>query len=219
MPDTYKRITTREWDSTNTPKAIEAMLQNKLPITHAAKKIVEKKSSLAYLVKKAGEDGIDKAFPCPLALVHKGGWMTSANFLQVLTFFQKNTRCSKDYSVSLIVDNHESHHSVEALDFAKENGIAVLAWDRAAFTQNIKSGVRATEISPFDTDASENIDFISSFVSDRDTHSVASTSADESTFLGVATVNTTNYSAQTTQVSPQESNFPVSETSTAAFPA
>ncbi|KAF2887614.1 hypothetical protein ILUMI_18559 [Ignelater luminosus] len=157
------------------------------------------------------------ASPGSLALVHKSGWMTSENFLQVL-----------NHPVLLIMDN-ESHFSVEALDFAKENGIVVLtlpphtsnklqpldktvvgpfkkfvasgidswllenpnqvvgifalpricslAWDRAASSQNIKSGFCATGISPFDPDIFKDIDFMSSFVSDRETHPVASTSA------------------------------------------
>ncbi|KAF2905691.1 hypothetical protein ILUMI_00475 [Ignelater luminosus] len=60
MPITYKRTTVREWDSTNTHKAIEAVLQNKLSIRNAAQEFGEKKSCLVYLVKTAREDGIDK---------------------------------------------------------------------------------------------------------------------------------------------------------------
>ncbi|KAF2886377.1 hypothetical protein ILUMI_19796 [Ignelater luminosus] len=62
--------------------------------------------------------------------------------------------------------------------------------DRAASSQNIKSGFCATGISPFDPDIFKDIDFMSSFISDRETHPVTSTSA------GVATVSTANHSAQ-----------------------
>ena len=34
----------------------------------------------------------------PIALAHKSGWMTSENFIHVLTFFVKFTRCSKEQS-------------------------------------------------------------------------------------------------------------------------
>ncbi|KAF2879097.1 hypothetical protein ILUMI_27074 [Ignelater luminosus] len=88
--------------------------------------------------------------------------------------------------------------------------ICSLAWDRVASSQNIKSGFRAIGISPFDSDIFKDIDFMSSFVSDRETHPVASTSA---------AVRTTNHSAQVTPVSPQKGNFPMDETSTAAIPA
>ena len=61
-----------------------------------------------------------------LGLVHKSGWMTSENFKRVLEFFKGSVRCTKENPVLLIMDNHESHLSVEGLDFCKENGIVVL---------------------------------------------------------------------------------------------
>ncbi|KAF2892242.1 hypothetical protein ILUMI_13932 [Ignelater luminosus] len=74
-----------------------------------------------------------------------------------------------------------------------------------------KSGFAATEILPFDAEIFINIDFMSSFVSYSEIHLVAPTSAAESTYAGVATVNTTDRSAQATRVSPHE-------TSTATIP-
>lgn len=34
-------------------------------------------------------------------------------------------RCSKDRQVILIMDNHESHLSVAAIDYCKDNGITI----------------------------------------------------------------------------------------------
>ena len=61
-----------------------------------------------------------------LGLVHKSGWMTSENFTKVLEFFKGSVWCTKESPVLLIMDNHESHLSVQGLDFCKENGIVVL---------------------------------------------------------------------------------------------
>lgn len=61
-----------------------------------------------------------------VGLVHKTGWMTSDNFLKVLQHFVSNTRCSKDKKVLLIMDNHETHLSVEGIDYCKDNGIVIL---------------------------------------------------------------------------------------------
>ncbi|KAK4303085.1 hypothetical protein Pmani_024869 [Petrolisthes manimaculis] len=59
-------------------------------------------------------------------LVHPSGWMTSSNFLYVLQHFVSHTRCSQEHKVLLIMDNHESHLSIDAINYAKENGIVLL---------------------------------------------------------------------------------------------
>lgn len=60
-----------------------------------------------------------------LGLVHKSGRMTSENFNYVLVFPKDAVRCSKDNTILLILDNHESHLSLEAIDFWKDNGITL----------------------------------------------------------------------------------------------
>ena len=52
--------------------------------------------------------------------------MISDHFLKVLQFFVNFTRCSNDRKVLLILDNHQSHISIEATTFAKENGFVLL---------------------------------------------------------------------------------------------
>lgn len=59
-------------------------------------------------------------------LVHPSGWMTSSNFIHVLQHFVIHTRSSKEHKVLLIMDNHESHLSVDGINFARENGIVIL---------------------------------------------------------------------------------------------
>ena len=62
----------------------------------------------------------------PMALMHKSGWMALNNFVKVLQFFVNFTRCPYEGKVLLILDNHQSHTSIEAITFAKENGIVLL---------------------------------------------------------------------------------------------
>ncbi|XP_072377877.1 uncharacterized protein [Diabrotica undecimpunctata] len=54
------------------------------------------------------------------------GWMRSELFLPVLQHFAQHERPSKEHPKLMIIDNHESHLSITALDFAKENGIILL---------------------------------------------------------------------------------------------
>ena len=71
----------------------------------------------------------------PMALAHKSGWMTSDNFVKVLQFFVNFTRCSNDRKVLLILDNYQSHISIESITFAKENDIVVLKIPKHAFNK------------------------------------------------------------------------------------
>lgn len=56
------------------------------------------------------------------------GWMNSELFLSVLKHFSKHERPSKDQPKLIILDNHESHCSIDSLNFAKENGIVLLTF-------------------------------------------------------------------------------------------
>ena len=61
-----------------------------------------------------------------LGLVDSSGWTTAANFIKVMKHFITNVRPSKDHQVVLIMDNHQSHLSYEALSLAKENFIHIV---------------------------------------------------------------------------------------------
>lgn len=54
------------------------------------------------------------------------GWMTSNIFLEFLKHFFKHAQPTPQNPVLIIMDNHETHISVDALNFAKMNGIILL---------------------------------------------------------------------------------------------
>jgi len=57
---------------------------------------------------------------------YPSGWMTCENFVGYLKHFIKHSKCSITQQVLLIIDNHESHTSIEALDLCKANGVTLL---------------------------------------------------------------------------------------------
>lgn len=61
-----------------------------------------------------------------LGLASPTGWMNSTLFPDVIKHFIKHTNSSKENPAILIMDNHESHLCIEALDLAKEAGVHVL---------------------------------------------------------------------------------------------
>lgn len=56
------------------------------------------------------------------------GWMTEGNFVNYLKHFVKYSKCSVNNKVLLLTDNHESHISLPAVDFARANGIIILTF-------------------------------------------------------------------------------------------
>lgn len=54
------------------------------------------------------------------------GWMKKHNFIKYAKHFVKHVKSSKEKPVLLLLDNHESHLSIEALDYFKTNGVTVL---------------------------------------------------------------------------------------------
>lgn len=61
-----------------------------------------------------------------LCIAQESGWMTGPVFLQWLQHFQKYAKASPTEKVLLIVDGHSSHKYLDALVYAKENGIVLL---------------------------------------------------------------------------------------------
>ncbi|XP_065650907.1 uncharacterized protein LOC136079118 [Hydra vulgaris] len=55
-----------------------------------------------------------------VGFANPSGWMTSESFVEWLKHFIKHSHCSKESKVLLVLDNHESHLSVAALDLARE---------------------------------------------------------------------------------------------------
>nr|XP_004211302.1 unnamed protein product [Hydra vulgaris] len=56
------------------------------------------------------------------------GWITEVQFLQFSHHFFKHARSTKERLVLLLLDNQDSHLSVEALDYFKENGVSVCSF-------------------------------------------------------------------------------------------
>ncbi|GFO18680.1 tigger transposable element-derived protein 6-like protein [Plakobranchus ocellatus] len=61
-----------------------------------------------------------------LGLVNPSGWMNIDLFLNVLKHFVKHARPAIDHQVVLVMDNHESHVSLAAREYAKENNIHIV---------------------------------------------------------------------------------------------
>ena len=66
--------------------------------------------------------------PGSIGVAHPSGWMTASNFLVFLRHFVAHVNCTPENRVLLILDNHKSHISIEAIDFAQENGIVLLSF-------------------------------------------------------------------------------------------
>lgn len=59
---------------------------------------------------------------------HPSGWMTADNFVMFLKHFVHHVKPSKEQPVLLLLDNHDSHLCISAIDYAKENGIVMLSF-------------------------------------------------------------------------------------------
>lgn len=56
------------------------------------------------------------------------GWMKEDQFFTFAEHFVQHARPTRDRPVLLLLDNHESHLSIKALDYFKENGVTVLSF-------------------------------------------------------------------------------------------
>lgn len=61
-----------------------------------------------------------------LGLATQSGWMNGELFVEVLRHFVKYSCSSPENPSVLILDNHESHLKIEAIEIAKENGVTIL---------------------------------------------------------------------------------------------
>lgn len=59
--------------------------------------------------------------------VTDSGWIDKNVFLKWLQHFSEHVRPSKENKVCLVLDNHCSHTSLEAIDFCRENGIILMS--------------------------------------------------------------------------------------------
>ena len=63
-----------------------------------------------------------------LGLATASGWMNSELFVVVLKHFITHMNVSKDNPAIIVMDNHESHVTLETIDTARENGLIILSF-------------------------------------------------------------------------------------------
>lgn len=63
-----------------------------------------------------------------IGFANRSGWMTQEIFLEVIKHVQKQMSASKDNPVLIILDNHESHISLDTIIYCRENGIILLTF-------------------------------------------------------------------------------------------
>lgn len=61
-------------------------------------------------------------------IAHESGWMTNDNFMLYLKHFVKYAKPSVDNPILLILDNHASHTSLEAINYCRLNCIIMLGF-------------------------------------------------------------------------------------------
>lgn len=81
---------------------------------------------LIFPRKKFKDHMIRGAPPGTLGLATPTGWMNTETFVQTIAHFIKRTSSAIDNPSLLVMDNHESHLSIEALDLAKANGVTII---------------------------------------------------------------------------------------------
>lgn len=70
-----------------------------------------------------------------LPLANPSGWMCGEIFIDVMKHFIHYSYSSKDKPSLLLMDNHESHLELKALDLAKENGVTLPAFPHGFLVQ------------------------------------------------------------------------------------
>lgn len=74
------------------------------------------------------DDYLIDAPTCSIALGNPSGWMTGDLFISVLEHIKNHTNCSTENKILLLLDNHESHTTVKAINFCRDNGIVMLSF-------------------------------------------------------------------------------------------
>lgn len=63
-----------------------------------------------------------------IGFASKSGWITAEIFVHILEHIQKYTSSSPENRILLIVDNHEAHVSLNAINFCRQHGIVMLSF-------------------------------------------------------------------------------------------
>ncbi|CAH2101074.1 unnamed protein product [Euphydryas editha] len=94
--------------------------------------------------------------PGSLGVANKSGWSTEPIFKKFLGHFIKFTKPTKENPVLVIIDNHETHISIEIIDIARENGIILLTLP--PHTSNHLQPLDRTVFGPFKSQYSQAAD-------------------------------------------------------------
>lgn len=71
---------------------------------------------------------LDNISPGTVGYANESGWMCQPQFVKYIRHFIKFVKPSIEHPVLLLLDNHVSHMSVEALDIAAANGVHILSF-------------------------------------------------------------------------------------------
>ena len=63
-----------------------------------------------------------------IALGNHTGWMMGELFPKVLEHIKNHTNCTKDNKILLLLDNHESHVTVQGINYCRDNGIIMVSF-------------------------------------------------------------------------------------------
>lgn len=66
--------------------------------------------------------------PGTLGSATPSGWSNEDQWLKFIKHFIEHTNASKDHPVLLLIDNSETHNSVEAIELASDNGIKIITF-------------------------------------------------------------------------------------------
>ncbi|XP_072401124.1 uncharacterized protein [Diabrotica undecimpunctata] len=66
--------------------------------------------------------------PGAVGYATKSGWMSTAVFVKLLEHIHKHMPSTRENPVLLLVDNHETHVSLDAINYCREHGIVMLSF-------------------------------------------------------------------------------------------
>lgn len=78
---------------------------------------------LIFARKKMNSRLLDGAPPCAQGTCSDNGWINGPVFLEWLRFFVETVRPTPEKKVILVMDNHESHKFLPALEYASKNNV------------------------------------------------------------------------------------------------
>jgi hypothetical protein len=66
--------------------------------------------------------------PGCIGSANPNSWVTSEKFLFFIKHFIRHTKCSKEHSVLIVLDNYASHLYINMINYCRENGIILLSF-------------------------------------------------------------------------------------------